>query len=177
MATTIVTVWLASDADEANYIVDTDIVGGGESETIKVFDADEREDAIEYGREKARKLGVALHVDGKEEASAQLIAMEAMLEAHGDRFAGNCVTDAANDWLDNGFDADIAGDWCEIGVWNAATAAALRDAELTPDDAKGAAEWLADSVDDASEEFTDGDPIYAACNNDISASVIIDAGK
>jgi len=38
-ATKIVTVWLdeTSDAGERRWIVDSDIVGGGESETIRTF--------------------------------------------------------------------------------------------------------------------------------------------
>ena len=36
-ATKIVTVWLDQTSDEAGWIVDTDIAGGGESETVKTF--------------------------------------------------------------------------------------------------------------------------------------------
>jgi len=42
-ATKIVTVWLdeTTDAGDCRWIVDTDIVGGGESETIRTFPGDE----------------------------------------------------------------------------------------------------------------------------------------
>ena len=120
-----------------------------------------------------------------------------MLELHGDKFAGNHVSHEAQNWLDQGFDAASADDWCEIGCWDAATAATLRDAGLTPAQSDDAAERLIeaetaewDAIDEASakdnddwtpcqrdSKYTDGDPIYSACNNDTNAAEIIDAAK
>lgn len=178
--TKIVSMWYdeTSDADDARWIVDTDTIEGGESNTIGTHD--DEDDAMESARETARKMGVALYtVDSSgrrtEVASAELMAMEALLISNGDRFAGNSATDNAEDWIDNGFDADSAGEWCDIGVWDAATAAEFRDAELTAAEVKAAAESMSEG-DDA-DDYTDGCPIYAACNNDIRASKIIDVAN
>lgn len=103
--------------------------------------------------------------------------MAEMLTRHGKNFCGNNVNDEAEGWADQGFRVDDAESWCEIGVWDAATAAELRDANLTPDDVASAAESLTEGLDDPAEEYTDGDPIYAACNGDICVSVIIDAAR
>ena len=103
--------------------------------------------------------------------------MAVILEGHGSKFSGNNVADEAEAWMDNGFSPARAGSWCEIGVWDAAVAAEFRDADLTPEQVTAAAESLTEGMDDPAEEYTDGDPIYAACNGDINASVIIDAAK
>lgn len=181
-STMIVSLWYdeTSDADDAQWIVDTDTIEGGESSTIGTHD--DEDDAMDAGRKAAREMGVALYaVDSTgrrtEVASAEMMTMEALLISNGDRFAGNSVTDSAEDWIDNGFDADSAGEWCDIGVWDAATAAEFRDAKLSAAEVKAAAESMTEGLDDAAEEFTDGCPIYAACNNDIRASEIIDVAN
>lgn len=104
-----------------------------------------------------------------------LADMMELLERYGDRFAGNSSKDIAGDWMENGFDAGSASDWMDIGVWDAATAAEFRDAELTPAEIETAAESMSEG-DDA-EKYTDGCPIYAACNNDISPRRIIDVAN
>lgn len=103
--------------------------------------------------------------------------MAVVVDRHGARFIGNNVADEAQQWLDHGFDADGAEAWCEIGVWDAATAAEFRAAGLTPEKVQHAAETLTEGLDDPADEYTDGDPIYAACNGDIKASVIIEAAE
>jgi hypothetical protein len=107
--------------------------------------------------------------------SAALRAMVAVLQSHGERFAGNNPADEAQDWLDHGFSAAQAEGWCEAGFWDAATAAAMRDAGVTAQDAAKAAEAMIEEIGDgeAGEKYTDGDPIYAACNNDLSPDEII----
>lgn len=111
-------------------------------------------------------------------SDASKLDMIDMLEGHGDRFTGKNVDDEAQGWLDEGFDADSADDWCEIGVWDSATAAQLRDAGLSPEQVREACERLIeDASDDARDEYTDGDPIYSVCNNDTSIDVLIDAAK
>jgi hypothetical protein len=109
--------------------------------------------------------------------AAKLEAMAVMLTRHGDRFAGNSATDIAADWIGNDFGVDDAAEWCEIGCWDADTAAKLRDAGLSAQDARDAADKLAEACDDAAEEYTDGDPIYSVCNADTRVQVIIDAAK
>lgn len=94
---------------------------------------------------------------------------------HGDRFSGNDVAESAQEWLDYDFTPSEAGEWCEIGVWNPATASDFRDAGVGPDAVVAAADRLTSELDDPTEEYTAGSPIYAACNYDISSSVIIDA--
>ena len=100
-----------------------------------------------------------------------------VLERRGYRFTGNNVEDEANEWIDNGFDADSAGGWCEIGCWDAATANILRDAGLTPAVANDAAQRLVDASENAATDYTDGDPIYSACNGDTDVKEIIDMAK
>lgn len=107
----------------------------------------------------------------------ELSDMAATLNRHGTRFAGNNANDEAREWMDHGFRPSDADEWCEIGVWDAATAAEFRESGLTPDQVKDAAESLTEGLDDPAEEYTDGDPIYAACNGDIDPSVIVEAAK
>ena len=115
-------------------------------------------------------------LDGAQEMRDHDVAeMAEMLDKHGSTFAGNNADDTAQDWLDNEFSADDADAWCEIGVWDASTAAIFRDAGKSPSDIKAASQRLVAAEDDASEVYTDASPIYAACNNDIDAQIIIDA--
>lgn len=108
--------------------------------------------------------------------SSELEAMVAVLESHGDTYAGNHADETAQDWLDNDFDSAGADEWCEIGVWDAATAATFRDAGRSPAEIASAADRLIDAAgEDVAETYTDGSPIYAACNRDLSPQKIIDA--
>lgn len=133
--------------------------------------------AIEMGGDEPEDGAVvAILADAVDIRSYELGEMCDMLEKHGDRFAGASVEDMAQDWLDHDFDADAADSWCDIGVWDAATAAEFRDADKTPDEIRTACEALIEAAgEDAAETYTDGDPIYAACNNDLLAQAIIDA--
>jgi hypothetical protein len=151
------------------------------TQTIKIF-GDDYDDAVEFAFARGREKGVRVvetdeHGMATELASADTMLMQAMLMRHGPRFTGNNVNDEAEYWADQGFRVDDADEWCEIGVWDAATAVEFRDAGLTPDQAKSAAESLTDGLDDPAEEYTDGDPIYSACNGDTKTSVIIDAAR
>lgn len=119
--------------------------------------------------------------------------MAAVLDSHGPTFVGNNVLDQARDWLDHDFTPTQADGWCEIGAWDAATAAAFRNAGLTPEMVKAASERLTEAEQAAWDEeptdednpvykttpeysqYTDGCPIYAACNGDINPNVIVDA--
>lgn len=97
--------------------------------------------------------------------------MAEMLAGHGDRFTGNHVADESQDWLDNDFSVVDADKWCKIGVWDAATAARFRDARKTPEEILAAADLLV--VENGADEYTDGDPIYSACNRDTDCRKII----
>lgn len=169
-----------SDTDEAVWCVSLCDEEGQEVRCLSTHD--DQSDAIEAGREAAQERGMRLCERSKygavtEIISAASIRMQAMLLGHGIRFSGNNVEDEAEVWQDHDFDADHANQWCEIGVWDAATAAEFRDAGLTPERAKAAAESLTESLDDPADKYTDGDPIYAACNGDIKANVIIEAAE
>lgn len=128
--------------------------------------------------------------------SAALDDMATMLERQGDLFAGNNVEDTAQDWLDHGFNADTAREWCAIGVWDASTAEEFRDADLTPCQVEKAADKLAaaeiaewDAIDDSAakddddsvpcdrnSQYTDN-PIYSVCNCDTKVDEIIAAAN
>lgn len=109
----------------------------------------------------------------------ELNEVATVLHGYGDRFSGNNVADQAQDWVDNDFSAKQADRWCEIGVWDANTAAQLRDADLSPKEVQRAAESLIEDMDSetAAETYTDGDPIYSVCNCDTSIRVLIEAAK
>lgn len=125
--------------------------------------------------ESADEINAAL--DAMTGRDADLIEMSYMLDGYGERFAGNNVDEVAQDWLDNDFSASEAGEWCDVGFWDASTAAQIRDAGISATEAKAAAEALAGEYEDASDEFTDGCPIYSVCNRDTSINVLINAAK
>lgn len=67
MATTtrqIVTVWLDETSDDHGWIVDTDIEGGGESDTLKVFPptAAGFDRAVSFAKRAASRRGCDLHL-------------------------------------------------------------------------------------------------------------------
>lgn len=104
------------------------------------------------------------------------ISLREMAEMLGDY--GPCDTDEAMDWVDHNFLAATAKPWCAIGVWDASTAADLRDAGLSPDDVLAAAVSLTDGMDDEDAWLSYGDgPIDAACNRDIGVDLIIDEAR
>lgn len=114
--------------------------------------------------------------EGKEEMKmSKHSEMIELLRGYGNRFVGNDAADAAEDWDDCGFSVAAAAAWCEIGCWDAATAHLFVNSGLTPDQVCEAAQRLIEACDDPAETYTDGDPIYAACNNDINVDVIIAA--
>lgn len=140
--------------------------------------------AVEYAgdEEYAESTGrtTALHKDTTmtehdQAANQELQDMLEMLGNHGGMFTGSNPADEAENWIDYGFTADTARPWCDIGVWDAATANAFVAASLTPEQVAAAAERMTDSLDDPGEEYTDGDPIYAACNGDLDVAKIIRA--
>lgn len=180
MASKQIEIWHDTTSDEHAWCVSQCGIDGQEDILLSAHDS--KEDALEAGQDAARRHGVRLveRADigpSTEIFDADEIRLQAMLLRHGDMFTGNSVEDEAEGWADNGFDADSADPWCEIGVWDAATAAELRDAGLTPEQVKAAAESLTEGLEDPAEEYTNGCPIYAACNGDISVSVIIKANR
>lgn len=57
--TMIVSVWLDTTSDDHGWIVDTDVVGGGESETLRIFQptAAGKKRAVAFAEAKAERLG------------------------------------------------------------------------------------------------------------------------
>jgi len=97
------------------------------------------------------------------------------LKGCGDMYTGGCVADAAHEWLDAGIEDDGSiGSWCEIGCWDASTAAAWIAAGLTPDDVESAAKVMQEETsDDDMHARYSGGIIYACCNNDIDYKDVI----
>lgn len=103
----------------------------------------------------------------------------AVLRGHGDVFTGgpSREDEIAREWAEYGFCAATTDEWCAVGVWDAAVAAQLRDAGLSPQIAKTRAERLVESIRDCggdpAETYTDGCPIYAVCNGDTSIDILL----
>lgn len=95
-----------------------------------------------------------------------------ILRTAGDAFAGADAAATAADWLDCGFGPEAVGEWVAIGVWSAAAAEALADEGLAPDVVAAAAAAMVEGMDDDERRrrYTDGSPIYALCQGDVSAS-------
>lgn len=120
----------------------------------------------------------------------EVVEMAEMLTRHGDWFSGNNANDMAEGWLEGGFNVSDADSWCDVGVWEPDVAVKFRDAGLSPREVSDAAEALqeefADEVRRAEEldesacgiympdRYTDGCPIYSACNGDTDPQEIID---
>lgn len=97
-----------------------------------------------------------------------------VLRRYGGPCHGGSPEDYAGDWDDLGMSAEDVEEWCAVGCWDAATAVRLRDAGLTPRRARDACDRLA-RADRAA--YTDGDPMYAACNRDVRVDEIVDAAE
>jgi hypothetical protein len=102
---------------------------------------------------------------------AKMREMAKMLVSHGESFSGLDPFAIAEDWVDHGFGVWDADEWCDVGVWDAASAAAFRDAGLTPGQVAETARRLNGQGD------RDIDVVYAICNGDMDASVMIEAAK
>lgn len=99
--------------------------------------------------------------------SSEEAQIQAVLLRHGTRFYGSSLEDNAENWCDHGFNPDDTDSWCEIGMWDAPTAAVFRDAGLTPEQVKNTVEGM--------EGSSNNDLIYAVCNGDFPPYVIIQA--
>jgi hypothetical protein len=136
-------------------------VCGGQSEYQSLL--------AEYIEVLAEEKAKAAEEDAKEDEDAAHLEMAAMLRRHGDRFTGSNCEDEAASWEEHGFTVTEADKWCSVGFWDAAAAAAFRDAGATPEQVAEAAERI------ASDEFTDGNPIYSVCNGDTPIRVLLAA--
>lgn len=100
--------------------------------------------------------------------------IESDLISRGSFFAGNDPAGIAEEWADEFSPSDAAA-WMDARFWDVSTAAALRDAGLSPQNAIDAAEAMIANEDD--NDYTDGCPIYSCCNHDTPVQAIIDAHK
>ena len=77
-------------------------------------------------------------------------------------------------WYKHGFYLFDIDCWCSVGVWHPDVAAQLRQAGIGLADVLRAERWL---IKNSERDYPKGSPIWAACNGDIPAQVIIDAAK
>jgi hypothetical protein len=91
--------------------------------------------------------------------------MAKMLASHEWMFSGSDPVSVAEDWVDHDFTPISADEWCAIGVWDPAAAAAFRDAGLTPGQVIAASRRL---------NGQDRDVIYSTCNGDLDVAIIIE---
>lgn len=96
-----------------------------------------------------------------------------VLRSHGEMFYGSDEYESAGSWVFEGFTASQVDAWCRVAVWDASTAAAFRDAKMTPAKVKATAERMVEA--DGADAYTSGCPIYAACNGDIDPQRIVKA--
>jgi hypothetical protein len=149
---------------------------------LEVPTIDEALERPEVARKMARAAKLTHHaesdLDGWKELIEELDEIEGAsitLKSYGDMFTGGCIADAAHEWLDAGIEDDGSiGSWCDIGCWNASTAAEWIAAGLTPDDVESAAKAMQEEVsDDDMHARYSGGIIYACCNNDIDYKDVI----
>ena len=105
----------------------------------------------------------------------EIVAIVDVLARFGDKFTANDPEFTARRWARFGCAATEVAEWCEIGCWDLSALSAWRSAGLTPAQVKAAAKKLVADLDDPSEKYTNGCPIYSCCNHDTSTDVIVDA--
>ena len=100
-----------------------------------------------------------------------------VLRSYGEMYiGGHPPTKIAEEWYEEGVtDADECGAWCAVYVWNPAVAGALRNAGITPQRLADIEATMIKSVNDPYDTWTDGSPVYAICNDDLSVDDIIEA--
>ena len=110
---------------------------------------------------------------GTTEDKGNIDTIAEVLLRYGAQYHGWRPVDVAREWDRHGFTALGVEVWCEVGVWRADVAAAFAAAEMTPDDVCYAADRLVAA--NGADRYTDGCPIYAACNGDLDPAAIIAA--
>lgn len=107
------------------------------------------------------------------EDSANIDAIVKVLLSHGDMFYGNDSAEAAIEWDSYGFSARGVDLWCSANVWDPRVANALHDNGLSVQSLRNTVQSMIET--NGADAYTNGCPIYAACNSDISVQQIIDA--
>lgn len=100
-----------------------------------------------------------------------------VLRSYGEMFTGGHAPEKiAEEWYEEGIaDADECGAWCAVYVWNPSVAGALSNAGITPQRLAEIEATMIESVNEPYDTWTDGSPVYAICNDDLSVYDIIDA--
>jgi hypothetical protein len=106
------------------------------------------------------------------EVLLELALIKEVLAAEGDAHTGGTDRGAweqATVWQDYGFDHSQTRAWAEIGFWSAPEALAVAHAGVSPKQADKAAE----SIDAEGKMDDENGIIYAICNGDLKAAVLI----
>jgi hypothetical protein len=101
-----------------------------------------------------------------------------ILTAYGELFHGGRPDEVAAEWVEAGItDLDAVNGWCMANVWEPHVAAALRAEGVSPQRLCDIAAKMTRgmSADERRDRWTEGCPIYAACNGDISVDDLIAA--
>jgi len=99
-----------------------------------------------------------------------------VLATFGEVFSGGRPEEVAAEWIAAGVtDPDEVCGWCMADVWEPQVAAKLRSAGVSP---QGLASIVAEMTrgmtdDDMRHRWTDGSPVYAACNGDVSVDIFL----
>ena len=110
---------------------------------------------------------------GTTEDKANIDAIGEVLLTYGDRYHGWRPVDVAREWDRYDFTPVGVEAWFEAGVWKPDVAAAFAAADMTQDDVCYAADRMVAA--NGADRYTDGCPIYAACNGDLDPAAIIAA--
>lgn len=113
--------------------------------------------------------------DDEEMLPEALGEMIRVVSRHGDMFTGGMARNAAQGWVDAGFEPSYADAWMDAGWWDCDRAGTARDLGLTPQQTIDRAAALIDAVKNGSPRYTDGSPIYSICNGDTSLDVLVSA--
>ena len=89
------------------------------------------------------------------------------------------AVEIAGKWFEFGFDVADVKLWAAVGCWSPSVAYDFRSAGMLPHEVRDTCQVLVEQVIASGREprevyTADGSPIYAACNGDIGADVIIE---
>jgi hypothetical protein len=99
-----------------------------------------------------------------------------VLAAYGEVFSGGQPDEVAAEWVAAGItDPDEVNGWCLANVWEPKVAAKLRAAGISPQRLSSIAERMTRGMtpDEMRDRWTEGCPVYAACNGDIDVADFI----
>ena len=97
-------------------------------------------------------------------------AIAKVLINHGEMFHGGEPRPTAREWDSYLFTSVAVDQWCSIGVWDPRVADYFARNGMTPAYVKYMAKRMVEA-----DAYTDGCPIYAACNGDLDPKRIVDA--